>query len=121
MLFDTGCGPSRGAVSFIESAPRLKAIFEAHSLLISPPISITRFPDIADWNSEHPRLRNYIAYSIWDWPLFDHLRTPTFYFLEDGRLRGKFSGWTGPSVGEAALVEGMRSIGLAPRGLDKSP
>lgn len=114
MLFDPGCGPSQRALTFIQSNPSLKAHFETRATLIAPPISIARFHDFSAWSAKHPRLKGYIAYSIWDWPHFDHLRTPTFYFLSDGKLRWKFSGWIDPAEGEAALFKGMRSIGLNP-------
>lgn len=114
MLFSPDCGPSLRAVSFIESKPSLRAHFESHSILIAPPSSISRFPDVATWNSAHPRLRNYIAYSIWDWPLFERLMTPTFYFVRDGEVRHHFSSWMNPSAGEENLIKGMRSIGLNP-------
>lgn len=114
MLFSPDCGPSLRAVSFIESKPLLRAHFEARSILIAPPSSISRFPDVAAWNSKHPRLRNYIAYSIWDWPLFERLMTPTFYFVMDGEVRWHFSSWMNPSIGEENLIKGMRSIGLNP-------
>lgn len=114
MLFSPNCGPSLRAVSFIESKPSLRAHFEFHSILIAPPSTISSFPDVATWNSTHPRLRNYIAYSIWDWPLFERLMTPTFYFVRDGEVRHHFSSWMNPSAGEENLIKGLRSIGLNP-------
>ncbi len=118
LLTSPGCNPGKLAVSNIESDPALRAVFEAHAFLLAPSQSVNEAKDIMAWNREHTSLRNFVAYSLADWPMFDHWRTPTFLFLKDGTTLYRFGGWTHPDErGEyrSKLLHGLELIGLAPK------
>lgn len=115
LLTSPGCNPGLLALNDIESDPILRPRFEKNALLIAPTQSVSESGEIVEWNRKHPALRNFIAYSLADWPIFKHWRTPTFIFVRDGEVVYQFGGWTRPDKNleyRSKLARGMELIGL---------
>lgn len=63
------------------------------------------------WNASHPGARMSIAYLKDEWPAIDSWETPTFYFVKQGIVQYKLTGW--PKEGRMSeFVAGLQSIGL---------
>lgn len=106
------CHFSRNAVAAIEADPDLARIF-ANASWIKPQDGRLRFNTMQEWNAQHPGAIYRIAWRESEWPLIDSWATPTFYFIEDGKLAAKVVGW--PAEGNRdALLSAADEIGLLP-------
>jgi len=87
------CHFTRNAAHAIEADPELRALFVAQSKWLAPQDTGTDFTVFHRWNTEHPDLPMTIAYRAAGFPIIDHWATPTFYFLDRGRVVSKVIGW----------------------------
>ncbi|KAF1004526.1 MAG: hypothetical protein GAK28_03903 [Luteibacter sp.] len=78
---------------------RGKATVEALKRMrwMTPPEMNLSLTAITGWNRDHPEAAMALATRLSDWPILDDWKTPTFYFMEDGKVVEKISGW--PPVG----------------------
>lgn len=105
------CHFTQRAVKAIEQNPKLVAVFERHAYWVSPQNGQLDVDLFQRWNAQHPAAVMSIAYRQREWPLIDSWQTPTFYFIHDGRVAAKVTGW--PKEGNLhALRAAMRSAGL---------
>lgn len=87
------CSPSRRALGDIHSDSELNNFFEAKGKWLAPMGELSDYPDIKRWNSEHPDQKMVISYDDEMWP-FETWNTPTFYILENGKVKYKLEGWS---------------------------
>lgn len=60
---------------------------------MTPPEMDLSIKAIMGWNRDHPEAPLTLAAQSTDWPMLDDWKTPTFYFMEDGKVVRKTSGW----------------------------
>lgn len=105
------CHFSRNAVAAIEADPALREAFAGHAVWLSPQDGRLPVAMFRDWNQQHALA---VMTPVWlesEWPLVDGWGTPTFYFVRDGRLISKVTGW--PRAGreselKAAIAEAAK-------------
>ena len=104
------CHFSQAAMREIQADPLLGEVFRAHARWLAPPAGID-FDVIQKWNSMHPHQETTLAYRREEWPMIDTWDTPTFYFLKDGVVAAKVTGW--PREGRRAeVIAAARQVGL---------
>ncbi|WP_448098082.1 hypothetical protein [Luteibacter yeojuensis] len=86
------CHFSVNAIKAISEQPALSAIFKG-SIWLAPPGPRLNIPEISKWNEDHPGAALAFMDQREDWPMFDSWATPTFYFLNNGRIVAKIEGW----------------------------
>jgi hypothetical protein len=92
------CHFIQDAAHTIGADPALRKLFAAaHAKWLAPQDTGTDFTFFHRRNTEHPDLPMTIAYRAAGFPMIDHWATPTFYFLDHGRIVSKVVGW--PQVG----------------------
>ena len=107
------CHFSRNAVQAIEQDAVLSVIFKKDSVWIAPTDRRLYVKTLQDWNRSHPVIQYSLAYDLREWPMVDSWATPTFYFLKNGMLVDKVTGW--PEEGQReALIEAAGKAGLEP-------
>lgn len=106
-----GCYFSQNAARDIRNDPVLAKLFREHAIWLNPPLGMTDFDAVQDWNREHPNQTMMIAYAKQDWPMFENWGTPVFYIFKDGQLAETVTGW--PSrEGHDALAKALGKVGL---------
>lgn len=86
------CHFSVNAVREISEQPLLSQIFK-DAIWLAPPGTRLNIPDLRLWNSDHPDATLALMDQRRDWPMFDAWATPTFYFLNNGKVIEKVEGW----------------------------
>lgn len=106
------CGFTRRAFKDIETDAALKSVMASNAILISSPNGQLEIAEFLKWNRAHPAFPLRLVHSIADWPSLDEWNSiPIFYFLKDGKLLYKKSGW--PSAeSKNELYHGMKLLGL---------
>jgi len=105
------CHFCEAAVIDIERDPHMRAVLQQHAIWLAPPDSSIPFDAVADWNRSYPAAPMKLAYSFREWPVLDRWDTPTFYFLERGRVVSEFSGWSSQKS-KGQLRAALRHIGF---------
>ena len=112
LVVDAGCHFSEAALQAIGSDASLHERLRRAGLLAitSPRTPIpTRF--MAEWNAQYPLLDLRAPFSAEEWSEVDVTEVPTFFILENGRVRNKIAGWPGQEQ-KAVLLRALD--GLAP-------
>ena len=105
------CHFTRNAVAAIDEQPKLSEAIGKVAMFIMPPRRTLDSTEAEDWNKAHPREAMHLVERKTDWPMVDSWDTPTFYFLRDGRVVTKVTGW--PRGGHMSeLLAGLASIGV---------
>ena len=105
------CHFTRNAVAAIDEQPKLSEAIGKVAMFIMPPRRTLDSTEAEDWNKAHPREVMHLVEHKTDWPMVDSWDTPTFYFLRDGRVVTKVTGW--PRGGHMSeLLAGLASIGV---------
>lgn len=104
------CHFSRNAAAAIRADPELGAAFE-NAVWLAPPDRHLYIDVFQQWNREHPDQDMAIAFEHDEWPMIDYWGTPTFYFLEDGKVSARVTGWP-PDGHVEELKAGLEKIGL---------
>lgn len=86
------CHFSVNAIKAISEQPALSALFKG-SVWLAPPGPRLNMPEITKWNADHPGATLAFMDQREDWPMFDAWATPTFYFLNHGKVVAKVEGW----------------------------
>lgn len=73
--------------------PALKKRLTGHTKWVTPQDLDLKVEALQDWNNKFPEAQISFVHVAADWPLPSFSSTPTFYFLKDGKLVTKFSGW----------------------------
>ena len=108
-----GCSFAEMAADAIFADPELGPVFRANGFML------TRKFEPADVDSIKKRYNFnsvYIARKSGDFPGISLMRiSPTFYFVKDGHILDKFSGWSdedGGAYAKKKIHEGLATIGL---------
>lgn len=103
------CPVTAEALKHIESDDFFLQTLQAHGMILT-----IRFEPggVAYRNSITTAARTYIAYSEADWPGIDFSRSPTFYFLKDGKIIHQFTGWDSSGKSAREFARGLDQIGL---------
>lgn len=105
------CHFTQNAATSINNDPDLGPIFIRYSHWIIPQSEKFELPAIQEWNRTHSQEPMSIAYRSSDWPMFDSWATPTFYFLNDGKVVSEVIGW--PAEGNRdQILKSLRKIEL---------
>src|SRR5690606_15389081 len=87
------CHFTQNAAGAIESDPALHALFTEHAKWLAPQDTTTDFSVFRRWNAEHPDMPITITYLEAGFPMIDTWSTPTFYFIDHGRVVSQVTGW----------------------------
>jgi hypothetical protein len=87
------CHFTQDAARAIEADPALKALFAAHAKWLAPQDQTTDFTIFRQWNADHPDMQMTITYRAAAFPMIDIWATPTFYFIDHGRVVSRVRGW----------------------------
>lgn len=105
------CQFCQAAIRDISKDPDFAEVFFLHSRWLAPPERELNIDAFQQWNRNHPHVKMEMIYSRDEWPGFAIGATPTFYFLRDGKVVGKVSGW--PKEGHLKeLKSGFKQLGL---------
>lgn len=100
------CAFSRQFFADVQKDPELRR-YVGRALVLLPQTSNLLLDEVADWNAANPDLAFSYAYRAAEWPALDGWTTPTFYFLQDGRLEAKLLGWK-PQITGGLLRQQLR-------------
>ena len=79
----------------------------------APANELTQFDAIKTWNQHYPSNRLGVIHNNTELPMVKRIETPTFYFLDHGRVVDTVAGW--PDGGNLeAIRHGLRTIKLLP-------
>ncbi len=109
------CHFSAQAAHDISADPVLGPVFRAHSKWLAPADGDFTLEAFQEWNRQYPQMRMTIAYRRADWSLVDSWDMPVFYFIRDGKLFGKLTGWSLDST-RGPMESMLRKQGLIPEG-----
>jgi hypothetical protein len=111
LVVDAGCHFSEDALKAIGSDG---ALFErlggAGLLVMTPPRTPVPTRFMADWNAKYPQLALRAPFNAEEWADVDVIGVPTFFILENGRVRATISGWPGQEQQAVLLrtLDGLR-------------
>lgn len=112
VLASTSCHFSEQAARAIEADPGLRDVFRESAQWVAPANDLTAFDAIKKWNDAYPSSRLGVIHDDDELPMVQRIETPTFYFLDHGRVVDTVVGW--PEGGNIeALRRGLRAINLA--------
>jgi hypothetical protein len=111
VLGSTGCHFSEAAARSIDADPALRGIFRTHAQWLAPAHDIVAFDALQAWNRAHSAQPLAILDQDAGLPFISRFETPTFYFLQHGRVVDTVVGWPGDEQ-RAALRQALRRIGL---------
>ncbi len=93
MVGSTGCFFSRFAMEHISEDEMLSRSFKDHSLGLMGSWDILSHPAIAEYNAGPAPVKLQYVWSEAEWPQINYWGTPTFYFLKDGEVVYRHTGW----------------------------
>jgi hypothetical protein len=104
-----GCPVTARALKYAQTDKDMLRALQANGFIVTK-----RFEPagVAFMNSKTSAARLYVAYTVKDWPGFDFSRSPTFYFLKDGKILHEFVGWGDDGEAVRDFNKGMELIGL---------
>mgnify|MGYP000066257974 CR=1 FL=1 len=106
------CHFSKNAYHGIAAHPQMSRIFAKYALWLAPVATGIDFATLQEWNQVHPDAATSIAYAQDEWPMLEDWSTPTFYFVSDGRVVSRVSGW--PQEGRIGeLLRAAKKVGIA--------
>jgi len=92
------------AAKAIAKEPELTAFLETHAVWLSPPDRYFGWQTHNQWNQRFPATPIAILKSEEKLPMLDSWGTPTFYFMENGKVMAKIVGW--PKEGRMDELKG---------------
>lgn len=111
VLASTACHFSVQAARDIEADPRLRDVFRENAQWVAPASELTAYDAIKKWNEAYPSSRLGVIHADAELPMVRRIETPTFYFLDHGRVVDTVVGW--PKGGNIeAIRRGLRAIDL---------
>lgn len=112
VLGSPDCHFSEAAARSIDADSALRTLFRAHARWVAPAHDIAAVDALQAWNRAHPAQPLAILNEDAGLPFVARFATPTFYFLQRGRVVDTVIGWPGDGQ-RSALRRGLREIGLA--------
>ncbi len=110
LVVDAGCHFSEEALMAIGSDGALHERLGGAGMLVmtSPRTPVpTRF--MADWNAKYPQLALRAPFNAEEWADVDVVGVPTFFILENRRVRKTIHGWPGPQQ-KAVLLRALDGL-----------
>lgn len=105
-----GCHFSHDAFEALQQDPTLGPIFAQHALVLFNHRSTLDADAYRSWQARYPLFTPSVAWQDNDWPPLD--ATPTFYFLQSGKVIETVIGWPRDET-IAKIQTALRKIGLA--------
>lgn len=93
VVADPLCHFTLDAVAAIQTDPVLREYFSTHSKWLMPDAMSFELDAVREWNRAFPRYTLSLVNDIRDWEGISHWDTPTFYFLEKGKVVRVVRGW----------------------------
>jgi hypothetical protein len=94
-----GCHFSQAAATDISKNAEL--VRDMHGAVwLGAPDELLHFDAVAEWNQAHPATPMVVANSALEFSELDLSTYPTFYFLENGKVVDKISGWESAAQAE---------------------
>ena len=109
------CQYSVRALNTVTSNDALMRSLPPVAYWIVPPERSLIFSKLQAWNSDHKLLQFALANAKDEWPFIDSWDTPEFYFLRDGKVVDRLTGWPRDGSNEQKLLSKLRELsGSAP-------
>ncbi|MEX1829015.1 hypothetical protein [Luteibacter sp. CQ10] len=86
------CHFSMKAIRDISARSDLSHVFK-EAIWLAPPGSSLDMKQVQGWNKSYPAATMGFMYRREDWPMLDAWATPTFYFLNNGKVVARVQGW----------------------------
>ena len=106
------CHFSVAAMNAIAKNPALLDRLQPITDWIVPAEQSLAFLPLQAWNSEHQKIQLALVHRYSDWDVVDSWDTPQFYFLLNGKVVRRVTGWPKQEGNEAALVKAMDELDL---------
>lgn len=87
------CSFSRAASEYISQDKQLTKFFSTYGIWLIPPMRQPYIKQVESWNNSHENQKMVWASSGDKWPIVDDWSTPVFYFVSNGVLIEKITGW----------------------------
>jgi hypothetical protein len=87
------CGPSNRATKAIYADAKLANRLKGHAKWVTPQDSSIAIEALQKWNKEYSDAPVSVVHLTREWPFEKFSSTPTFYFLNAGKVVESFSGW----------------------------
>jgi hypothetical protein len=100
------------AATDIDADPQLAKTLAAHALWVQRPLGGLEREAMQAWTARHPAAPIDVVSDPAGWPMPKAYGTPTFLFLQDGKVVTQVSGW--PPDHDARIRQALRAIGLEP-------
>lgn len=114
-----GCAYSRRAADAIENHEALRRFMREHSTWVTLPGRL-HFNDVLAWNRQHPSTGFAYIDGMESWGFVDDWGTPTFYFVRQGHVVSKLTGWPDDATGISDLLAAISRSGATPGPLGPS-
>lgn len=111
VLASARCHFSEQAARDIEADPALRKAFRGNAQWVAPASDLTAFDAIDAWNETYASSRLGVIHDDAELSMVQRIETPTFYFLDHGRVVATVVGWP-PGGNIDALRAGLRAINL---------
>jgi hypothetical protein len=99
------CTFSRHAMETIAEDPAIINALHGQAIWLVPEGMEGELEEIQGWNRNHAGMRLDLSYRWSEWPMIEDVATPVFYFLQDGKLVEKLTGWPDDS-----RLEDLRTV-----------
>ncbi len=104
------CQYSVQALKAVTSNDALMRSLPSVAYWMVPPERSLIFSKIQAWNSDHQFLQFALANTKDEWPFIDSWDTPEFYFLRDGKVIDRLTGWPRDGSNEQKLLSKLREL-----------
>ncbi len=104
------CSPSNRAVQAIYRDRDLADRIKKNTKWIVGQSTGFEFEKLQKWNNRYPEAAFTIVHLDRDWPLDNLALTPTFYFLQNGKVIESFSGWPDDGSHKIKLITALNRI-----------
>lgn len=87
------CAFSRAASKAIQNDVMMSRFFSRQGIWLMPPMRRLYLDRVASWNVSNQDQEMVWAYKASNWPVIDNWSTPVFYFIRNGAVVEKITGW----------------------------
>jgi hypothetical protein len=114
IIVTASCHFSVDAAEDITGDPVLGPVFASRARWLTLPPGRERIDLAREWNRRFPRAQVTMAYDQREWALLPSWSTPVFYFVRDGKVVDRVTGWRRGVDAESRqpLISALRRNGL---------